>query len=294
MRVDFNLHNAILSPMRRVPTDYQRTISLVKIVFYAGSAFTLIAGAQLFLFAEQTETLFAWTIRPALTAAVLGAFYWGTMFFGFLSARETHWAYARIAALPVLFFTFLTMVATFIHFDRFHLNSSNWVTLGATWAWVGLYAIEPFALLVAYYLQSRAPGGDPPRTRPLPRWFRTLIGIEGALMLLVGVGLMIMPELLIPSWGWALTPLTARALAAWLVAVGLVGPGAIWENDWRRVRVAMPSYVVFAALNLIALARFAGDVRWDLPGLWAYLLLIPSLLFIGIYGILESHRGISA
>ena len=38
----------------------------------------MLAGTQLFVFAERTNEFFAWTITNPLTAATLGAAYWGS------------------------------------------------------------------------------------------------------------------------------------------------------------------------------------------------------------------------
>ena len=54
----------------------------VRNVFLTGCLLSLIAGVQLFVFSTRTELYFAWTIQSALTAATLGAFYFGAMTFG--------------------------------------------------------------------------------------------------------------------------------------------------------------------------------------------------------------------
>jgi hypothetical protein len=56
----------------------------------------------------QTETYFAWTIHPPLTAAVLGAGYWASFVLELLSARERLWARTRVAVPAVLLFSTLT------------------------------------------------------------------------------------------------------------------------------------------------------------------------------------------
>ena len=67
----------------------------VRNVFITGCLLSLIAGVQLFMFSTHTDLYFAWTIRSPLTAATLGAFYFGTMAFGGLSARETQWDHVK-------------------------------------------------------------------------------------------------------------------------------------------------------------------------------------------------------
>ena len=89
----------------------------------------LLAGVPLFVGSEQTDQYFAWTIRPPLTAAVLGALYWSAVPFVFLSAREREWANARLAVPGVLVFTTLGLIATVLHADRFHFTSTVFVAL---------------------------------------------------------------------------------------------------------------------------------------------------------------------
>jgi hypothetical protein len=42
------------------------------------AALVLLAGLQLFVFTERTDTYFAWTIINPLAAAFLGAAYWAS------------------------------------------------------------------------------------------------------------------------------------------------------------------------------------------------------------------------
>ena len=265
----------------------------MRILLYAGSGFVLIAGIQLLVFADQTEILFAWTIKPPLTAAVLGAFYFGSMCYSFLSARGQVWAYTRGGVPGVIFFTWLTLAATLLHLDRFHFNSANPFTLTVTYTWLVIYALEPTALVVLLYLQSRAPGSDPARAAVLPGGFRAILFIQGILFLFFASALFIAPQTMIPLWGWALTPLTARALAAWIFSLGIVSVRAAWENDWTRIRISMISYAILGALQFFALGLYARDMDWSAPSGWAFTALIASILGVGTYGWFKARRAVS-
>ena len=63
-----------------------------RIIFHLGSLLSLLAGIQLFLLSDKTDLYFSWTIQSTLTAATIGAFYFGTMTFSFFAARESVWA----------------------------------------------------------------------------------------------------------------------------------------------------------------------------------------------------------
>jgi uncharacterized membrane protein YeaQ/YmgE (transglycosylase-associated protein family) len=89
------------------------------------------------------------------------------------------------------------------------------------------------------------------------------------------------PEAVAPYWPWSLTPLTGRAIGAWLFAIGFAAATSVWENDLERVRIAFIAYAVIGVLQLIALARFASDLNWSSAGAWLYLLFLVSLVVVG-------------
>ena len=244
----------------------------------AASALVFIVGIQLFVLTEQTDRYFAWTINPPITAAFLGAAYWASFLLEFLAARQRIWAHARVAVPAVLVFTTLTLVATLLHLDRFHLDS----VFG--WVWVAVYAVVPPLMLALLVYQLRVPGADPLRQAPLAPWLRGALGLQAALLLLFGAALFLAPQTAAPLWPWMLTPLTGRAVGAWLLGLGIAAAQMGWENDWQRGRVAMAAYTLLGVLELLALARYAGALDWSEPRAWVYLLFLVSVLAVGGYG----------
>jgi hypothetical protein len=124
----------------------------------AASVLVFLAGFQLFILTEQTEHYFAWTIQPPLTAAFLGAGYWSSFLLEFLASRERIWARARVAVPAVFAFTTLTLVATLVHFDRFHFGSSEIFARVAAWFWLMIYLVVPPIMLVLWIRQQRLLG----------------------------------------------------------------------------------------------------------------------------------------
>lgn len=271
-------------------TTVKQVTLLLRRLLYLGGAFTLIGGFQLIAGARHTDDYFAWTIKPAATAAVLGAFFWGTTAIAWLSARERIWARARGAVPAAVAFTVLTLAATLIHIDRFHLANPSALTRLVTYVWVAVYAIAAPALTVLYYLQLRAPGGDPARGERLPGLFRLLLGIQSAIAVAVGAGLFIAPAAMIPIWGWDLTPLSARALGAWLIPLSIVGAQAIWENDWERVKASMIGLFVMAVIQVVAFAVFYDGVLLASAAALAWVGFWLLVLVIGGYGSVEALR----
>jgi hypothetical protein len=273
------------------PSNRPRPLDpLMRAALYLGSLLVFLAGVQLFVFTRETERLFAWTIAAANSAAFLGAFYWTSVPLAFLSARERTWERARVGVPGVLVFLVLTLATTVIHFDKFHFQSSAPIAKGAAWVWLLIYAVDPLLIAVALVRQLRMPGRDGPRTRPLGSLFRATLGLNSGLVLAVAVALFAAPLWAARWWPWELTPLTARAMASWLLGLGVVQLTSVMDNDWARIRSATIAYTVLGALELVALARFSGEVDWANPVAWLFVAFFAGVLTIGSYGWYQANR----
>ena len=243
-----------------------------------------LAGLSLFVGTEMTDRFSAWTINSAITAAFLGAAYWGAgIFLNLLSAREHDWARARIAVLPTFVFGVLGLVSTLLNLDRFHTNSGAWYTQALTWLWLIPYAVGPVLAVIILVHQLRQPGGDPPPTGTLPNWLRFVLLVQAIILLGIGATLFIAPQSATVVWPWALTALTAKVTAAWLIGLGLGAVQVVWENDWARIFPAAVCYTIFALLEFVVLVRYPGGLDWGRPQAWLYVVILLSILIAGAY-----------
>ena len=254
----------------------------MRVLLFVAAALVLLAGFQLYVFTERTDTFFAWTIVNPLAAAFLGGAYWASFAIEALAGRQTVWANARIAVPTVLIFTVLTLVATLIHLNKFHLGSQfGAATRTVTWAWIGIYALVPALMLIVLVVQARTPGGDPPRTAPLPGWLYVLVAGQAVILFGLGVALFTAPVGAAPAWPWALTPLVARATAAWLISLGVAAAQALLERDARRLRPAAIGYLLLVLFQVIALARFPEQFEWGSASGISYLIVLGTMLLTG-------------
>lgn len=249
---------------------------------------TFIGALQLYVRYDSTDIAFAWTIEPPLSAAFLGAGYAAGFLLTALTLRDGRWATARIAIVTVLIFTWLTLIVTLVHLDRFHLDSGDSVAQAAAWLWLAVYVVVPPWMTAALYLASRAGEDDPPVARPMRGGMRIALGLVGAAMLATGAALLVDPDWVAGEWPWTLTPLTGRAIGAWLVPLGFAACLAIRERDLARLGPACVAFAAFGVLQAIALARFGDDVSWGEAGTWAYLAWLAALVAIGLYGALAA------
>ncbi|HZA05973.1 MAG TPA: hypothetical protein VE617_15530 [Propionibacteriaceae bacterium] len=260
-----------------------------RLVLAVFGGLTLLAFLALFVGAEQTERVFAWTIQPPITAAFLGAAYAGGCALELLALRRGTWAALRIPFLAIGVFTTTTLLVTLLHLDRFHFGSPVPLARFAAWFWLVIYVVVPVAMVVVWVLQERRPAAPTGRV-PLPSVLRFALLAQGAVMLAVGMPLLVRPELAAVLWPWTLTPLTARMVAAWLLAFGLAVVLAGREADLGRLEVPAVAYGLLAVLVLVVLARFPESVRWGSPAAWVYLAVAVSILLSSAYGLSRLRR----
>ena len=209
-----------------------------------------------------------------------------------LALRTQAWAHARVPVITVLVFTALTLTATLLHRDRFHFSAGGDVARFAAWFWLGVYLVIPVALTLLAVRQQRMPGDDPERRQPLPRWLAAVLTVQGAIMLVVGVGAVRRPgdgrrrcgpgrsARSPPGWsppGWS--PSASPSVLA------------LWERDLERLEIAAVAYTLFGVLQLIALARYSDEVRWGSAAATGYLLVLISVVPTGAIGWWTSVRG---
>jgi hypothetical protein len=245
---------------------------------------TLLSTVSLYVLADRTDQYFAWTIIPPLSAAFLGGGYAAGFVLVVLTMRERVWARARTAYATVCVFVWVTLLATVLHLDRFHFDVDELWPRFLAWLWVVVYVVVPpwmAALLVA---QRRAPGTDPDVTQPMPRGLAIALVVQAAVLTAVGVCLVVVPTRVLDLWPWTLTPLTARAIGAWCVALGFAAGLAVHERDLFRLRAAAVTYVVFGLLQAGALVRYRDDVAWDEAAVWLYVAALVAITASGAYG----------
>ena len=249
-----------------------------------------IAGVQLFLVSDQTETYFAWTFAAPISAAFMGAGYWSAMFHAYSGARAKAWAFVRTSMPAALTATGLLTITTFLHLDKFHFDSPLLITRFVTWVWIVVYVVVPPILAIAWIVQSRMPGAQVKGQDPLPIWMRGGFGILAAFALLFGLGLFLVPEKIFALWPWPVTPLAARAVSSWLSAFGVACATLTIENDIRHGAGTCSSLCAFCILELIVVVRYAGAIDWAKPVSILYILFLALGVLVAGANVLANRR----
>ena len=250
----------------------------LRIWFAVEVLFGTLAVLAIGLNPGETKTNFAWPIQPVVMAAVLGAFYMCSAPLFFLPMLAKRWEMIRVMVLPAALFTAVQLLVTVVHWNKFVIGTIPF------YVWFSSYLLPPPIFLAAYWWHQRQPATPSLNsTEPLPEWlWRMLVSL--GITLVVGATLVfVFPQLLIAAFPWKLTPLTARSLCGWLIVIGTLLLNIALENHRTRVRLATPMLFVPLPALLMQMLRFADQVDWNNPVLWAGLTLFATVAFCGLH-----------
>ncbi|WP_019586300.1 hypothetical protein [Deinococcus apachensis] len=236
--------------------------------------FLIVAFALLFFWPApgDTERLFAWTIRPPMTAMMLAAAYLGGILF-FVQVLRQRWHHVAAGFPAVGLFAGLLGIATVLHWDRFHPGHVSFI------AWAGLYFTTPFLVLAAWWVNRTADPGTPDeRDLVLPRGWRLLLACAGVVTLALGLLLFLRPGTLIGVWPWALTPLTARVVGALFTLPGVVGLSLARDGRWSAARVLLQAQALGIVAILVGVARDRASLDWGQAAAWWFVLGLSAML----------------
>ena len=232
--------------MNSVPTEPSATPTDLLTRAVAGFlVLILIDAAQLLAFyPDRTDTLWAWTIQPPLSAMLLGSVYAAGAYFFARILFGAPWERVAAGLPPIIAFVWMAAIATLIHLDRFHEDSLPFA------AWAALYIVTPIAVPLLY-LHNRQPIGG----SPLPGAMRIGLGIVGGAIVSASLVIYAVPDVAIDAWPYPLTPLTARISAAVFVVYGGVWLSVALYNSTRAARIPLEALTIGLVVLVAAFAR---------------------------------------
>lgn len=274
--------------MHSTPTTQNDTIHReTRIASAAVMLVLLVAVVILYLFPDDTDRLFAWTIRPRMTPLLMGANYAaGALFFARVAIGR-HWSYVRHGFLAVATFAGLALIATLLHLDRFHAGHISF------YAWTIVYILSPFLIVWLWRRQGAADSGAAEAgAAVVPALVRRLTGAGSVVLLGLALVMFAVPAPFISLWPWMLTPLTARVIAAFFSLPGVTGLLLAREARWSAWRWLIESAIVGLGLTAIGVARAWDDFQPLGPADWLYVVSLLGLIagLVGFYLVMQSRR----
>jgi hypothetical protein len=267
-----------------------RVLRATRVLSVFIAPFLALGFGILYLFPDHTRELFASTIRPRMTAMMLGAAYLGGIYFFVRAAASKRWHEVEAGFIPVTGFAALLGIATILHWNKFNHDHAAFVT------WAALYFTTPF-LVVAAWLRNRRTEASPAHLTDttVPGPVRLLLAALGALVLAVGLLLFLAPGVAIGAWPWALTPLTARVVGSLFFLGGLAQLSVARDRRWSAARITLESQLLsLAGIELAAALSWEGFIPAN-PLRWLFVAgLLAQLAGLALLWVAMQARGASA
>jgi hypothetical protein len=242
-----------------------RILPFTRVLAAVVTAILVMAWVVLFLWPEQTDRRFAWTVEPTMTPMLMGAGYGSAALFWARVTAWRRWHTVGLGFLPTTVFTWMLLVATLLHWDKFHRGT------GVFHLWLWVYIVTPVVVPAVWAWNRRRDPGVPDADDPrFPVAVVAALYMSGAVMLAIAAWLFVFPTSAIGVWPWSLTPLTARTVAAFVALPGVAWLAVAMDGRWSAAKAVVETLALGLVLLLIAVARAWEEFDTGRPLTWAY------------------------
>jgi hypothetical protein len=240
----------MVNSVRRSHPRDDRVLAASRIVAVPVIGILVLAWIVLFLFPEDTAHRFAWTVDSRMTAMLMGAGYGSAIYFFVRVLIERRWHRVSLGFLPTTVFTWMMLGATLLHWDKFRHGSNPFLL----WLWV--YLATPIVIPAIWLLnRPHDPRYLEERDARFPRWTRRAMAAAGLGMAAIAAWMYVAPASSAAVWPWPLTPLTARAVSAFVALPAVAWLAIAVDGRWSAARVMLGTVALGLVLLLVAVVR---------------------------------------
>ena len=241
----------------------------------------------------RTDELWSWTIKAPLTPIFMGAGYGAGAYFFVRVWQSRRWHEVSVGVLSAAAFALLMLITTLLHFDKFNQGRAHdglpdpptLATL-AFYGWTIVYVLSPFVVAWLWWRNQRTDPRTPEPGEPLvPQTTRLIARVVAVGALLGAATVLVAPSVMIDSWGWTHTELTARVIACFTAQVGTGFLLLSFDARWSSWRILVQTFLIAVALLLVGAIREWDTFLDDRPMKWVYLagLVGGALALAGLY-----------
>jgi hypothetical protein len=279
----------MVSGMERRSSLDDRILPATRLVVVPVIGILVLAWIVLFLLPGETAHRFAWTIDSQMTAMLMGAGYGSAIYFFVRVLTERRWHRISLGFLPTTVFTWMMLGATLLHWDKFRHGSNPFLL----WFWV--YLATPIVVPTIWLLnRSHDPRSLEERDARFPRSTRITMALAGLGMAAIAAWMYVAPSSATAVWPWPLTPLTARAVAAFVALPAVAWLAIAGDGRWSAARVVLGTVALGLVLLLVAVVRSWNEFDPSNPVRFVYVIgLAGTLAAIGILTV-QTRRTIQA
>jgi hypothetical protein len=242
-------------------------------------------GVFLYFLPDKAATDYAWSIKPTVNSAFMGAGYLsGLISVSLALFVARHWRSVRPIIIPFAVLGAGMLLATLLHTEKFKWDYP------LTWVWTAVYIVIPPGVYFLWQIQEKVKSPTPPLDSRLnlTRWISWFFG---GLLLLGGLGLFINPESFVTHWPGQITPLLVRAFAVWYMFKGctLIACGLTAQQP-HELFIAYAETATWNVLLLLLPLLYSGSMFTARTAYWPWIIFHGVLLLVSLGVTFQSYR----
>ena len=260
-----SLNGPILSPWVR------RFFGLVVLI--------VIFGAGLLLFPGVIQPLWPWAITP-FNGAFLGGVYLTELALVLVLVWVNRWSPGRLVFPMSLCFVTVVTVVSLLTLNRFDPGKKTVI------AWFVAYIVS---IVITGYFFLKYRNLPPANPAAPPSLWRTLLLVQGIVLVLYGLGLLFLPTTFSSFWPWKVDLPGSSFHAQVYSAVFLTGGlGSLLLSRAAAQAEYLTIGITEAALGILSIVGMAitdaslKKINWTAPGTLLWLVCFAVIFLIGI------------
>jgi hypothetical protein len=223
-----------------------------KVFFVVVALSALWVGSWTYFAPASVQNGIPW-FAPPFHARVIGATYLSAAVFCCAAAFARSFAEVRIVMPMIATWTGIIFVVSLLY-----LTAADY-RRPPIWIWLVAYLVYPVvALWLLWTHRAAGEAGGP----ALPAWAGGYLLVQGIFLTAVGALLLVLPNLMVKMWPWALTAQLAQIYAGPVLSYGVASLMLAQMRVYAEARIALSGMLVFAlavlAASVIHRASFAG------------------------------------
>lgn len=204
----------------------------------------------------ETKTLWAWTIKPAMTPIFMGSAYGAGAYFFTRVALSRRWHTGSAGVLSASIFAGFMLVVTLVHFNKFNHGHAPFLAAVAFYGWTGVYIVSPFAVAWLWMRNERTDSGRAePDDQTVPSSVRYIARAVSAGAMALGIVFLFSASAANDIWAWKLTPLTAGVIGSFMIQVGTGALLLSLDERWSSWRLLLETFLIATGLLLVGALR---------------------------------------
>ena len=180
---------------------------------------------------------------PPLHSRVIGAIYLSAVVFCFGSVFARGYAEVRVVMPMIAIWTGVIFLVS-----PLYLTAADY-RRPPIWIWFVAYLLYPLIALWLMWAHRAAGAGE---GAALPAWARGYFLLQGIFLTVVGALLLVLPDVMIRAWPWALTSQLAQIYAGPVLCYGIASLLLGRVRSYAEARIAVAGMLVFALAVLVA------------------------------------------